>query len=99
MFSVWFQRFEYAVGHWFQKASEHILGCVLCSPGCFSLVRVKFLMQDNVMALYKSLAKTARHKLMYDQGEDRWLCTLMLLSGGRIEFEGMVRQSNCLSRL
>ena len=24
---------------------------------------------------------------MYDQGEDRWLCTLMLLSGGRIEFE------------
>ena len=84
---VWFQRFEYAVGHWFQKASEHVLGCVLCSPGCFSLVRVSFLMQDNVMALYKSLATNARNKLMYDQGEDRWLCTLMLLSGGRIEFE------------
>ena len=31
---VWFQRFEYAVGHWFQKAAEHVLGCVLCSPGC-----------------------------------------------------------------
>ena len=27
-------------------------------------------------------------KLQYDQGEDRWLCTLMLMAGGRIEFEG-----------
>ena len=54
---VWFQRFEYAVGHWFQKAAEHVLGCVLCSPGCFSLVRVSHLMEDNVMSMYKSLAK------------------------------------------
>ena len=59
---VWFQRFEYAVSHWFQKAAEHILGCVLCSPGCFSLVRVSHLMHDNVMAMYKSLAKDARTK-------------------------------------
>ena len=84
---VWFQRFEYAVGHWFQKASEHVLGCVLCSPGCFSLVRVSYLMNDNVMAMYRSHAYDALTKLMYDQGEDRWLCTLVLLSGGRIEFE------------
>ena len=84
---VWFQRFEYAVGHWFQKASEHVLGCVLCSPGCFSLVRVSFLMNDNVMAMYRSFAYNAITKLMMDQGEDRWLCTLVLLSGGRIEFE------------
>ena len=84
---VWFQRFEYAVGHWFQKAAEHILGCVLCSPGCFSLVRVSNLMKDNVMATYKGIATDAMTKLMYDQGEDRWLCTLILLSGGRIEYE------------
>ena len=84
---VWFQRFEYAVGHWFQKAAEHILGCVLCSPGCFSLLRVSNLMKDNVMATYKGIATDAMTKLMYDQGEDRWLCTLILLSGGRIEFE------------
>ena len=64
---VWFQRFEYAVGHWFQKAAEHILGCVLCSPGCFSLVRVSHLMHDNVMAMYKSLAKTPLQKLQYAQ--------------------------------
>ena len=84
---VWFQKFEYAVGHWLQKTTEHVLGCVLCSPGCFSIIRVKYLTLDNVMALYKSIAETPMQKLMYDQGEDRWLCTRILLAGGRIEFE------------
>ena len=27
---VWYQLFEYAIGHWLQKATEHMLGCVLC---------------------------------------------------------------------
>ena len=84
---VMFQRFEYAVGHWFGKSAEHVLGCVLCSPGCFSLIRVSNLMKNNVMAQYRDQAKCPREKLMYDQGEDRWLCTLLLLTGGRIEFE------------
>ena len=39
------------------------------------------------MAMYKSIANTPLQKLQYDQGEDRWLCTLMLTAGGRIEFE------------
>ena len=85
---VAYQNFEYAVGHWLQKTAEHVLGCVLCSPGCFSLMRVSYLNEVNVMAMYKSLARTPMQKLQYDQGEDRWLCTLMLMSGGRIEFEG-----------
>ena len=25
-----YQKFEYAIGHWLQKATEHVLGCVLC---------------------------------------------------------------------
>ena len=29
-FMVWYQKFEYAVGHWLQKATEHVMGCVLC---------------------------------------------------------------------
>uniref|UniRef100_T1GKX2 chitin synthase n=1 Tax=Megaselia scalaris TaxID=36166 RepID=T1GKX2_MEGSC len=41
---VWYQMFEYAIGHWLQKATEHMIGCVLCSPGCFSLFRGKGLM-------------------------------------------------------
>lgn len=36
---MWYQMFEYAIGHWLQKATEHMIGCVLCSPGCFSLFR------------------------------------------------------------
>ena len=84
---VGYQRFEYAVGHWLQKTAEHVLGCVLCSPGCFSLMRISNLASANVMAMYKSLAKTPLQKLQFDQGEDRWLCTLLLTSGGRIEFE------------
>ena len=91
---VWYQRFEYAVGHWLQKATEHVLGCVLCSPGCFSMMRMSFLAKDNVMAKYRSIAHTPMQKLMYDQGEDRWLCTLILLAGGRIEFEAA---AHCLT--
>ena len=25
---VWYQLFEYVIGHWLQKATEHVLGCV-----------------------------------------------------------------------
>ena len=65
---VWFQKFEYAIAHWFQKATEHVLGCVLCSPGCFSLFRGSALMDDNVMRKYTILPSEAQHHLMYDQG-------------------------------
>ena len=74
----WYQKFEYAIGHWLQKATEHILGCVLCSPGCFSLFRGKALMDDNVMRKYTTVSTQPRHYVQFDQGEDRWLCTLLL---------------------
>ncbi|XP_061083938.1 chitin synthase chs-2-like [Conger conger] len=83
---VWYQKFEYAVGHWLQKASEHVFGCVLCSPGCFSLFRAAALMDDNVMKKYATTASEAGQYLQYDQGEDRWLCTLLLQRGWRIEY-------------
>lgn len=34
-----YQKFEYAAGHWLQKTAEDVIGTVLCSPGCFTLVR------------------------------------------------------------
>ncbi|KAK3089453.1 hypothetical protein FSP39_003735 [Pinctada imbricata] len=83
---VWYQRFEYAIGHWLQKSAEHVFGCVLCSPGCFSMFRMKALMDDNVMRTYASLPTEPKHFLQYDQGEDRWLCTLLLQQGYRIEY-------------
>ena len=73
-------------GHWLQKATEHMIGCVLCSPGCFSLFRAEALMSPNVMKRYTTEPKEARHYVQYDQGEDRWLCTLMLQQGWRVEY-------------
>ena len=73
---VWYQRFEYAIGHWLQKAAEHILGCVLCAPGCFSLFRGAAIMDDNVMRTYSVEATEARHYLQYDQGNTFVLSTL-----------------------
>ncbi|XP_060530267.1 chitin synthase chs-2-like [Cylas formicarius] len=83
---AWYQIFEYAVGHWMQKATEHVIGCVLCSPGCFSLFRASALMDHNVMARYTTKSEEARHYVQYDQGEDRWLCTLLLQRGYRVEY-------------
>ncbi|GAB6025457.1 hypothetical protein CHUAL_011200 [Chamberlinius hualienensis] len=83
---VWYQKFEYAIGHWLQKATEHMIGCVLCSPGCFSLFRARALMDDNVMKKYTTKPSEARHYVQYDQGEDRWLCTLLLQRGYRVEY-------------
>ncbi|EEC06403.1 chitin synthase, putative [Ixodes scapularis] len=83
---VWFQKFEYAMGHWLQKATEHMIGCVLCSPGCFSLFRAKALMDDNVIGKYKTRSDVARHIVQCDQGEDRWLCTLLLQRGYRVAY-------------
>ncbi|XP_038158757.1 chitin synthase chs-2-like isoform X1 [Cyprinodon tularosa] len=84
--AVWFQKFEYAVSHWLQKTAEHVYGCVLCSPGCFSLYRAEALMDDNVMKTYATKSTEPSHYIQYDQGEDRWLCTLLLKQGWRVEY-------------
>ncbi|XP_043255985.1 chitin synthase chs-2-like [Colletes gigas] len=83
---VWFQKFEYALGHWLQKSTEHVIGSVLCSPGCFSLFRAKALMQHNIIAKYATTPTEPRHYIQYDQGEDRWLCTLLLQIGCKIQY-------------
>ncbi|XP_077569686.1 chitin synthase 1 [Stigmatopora nigra] len=83
---VWYQKFEYAVGHWLQKTAEHVFGSVLCSPGCFSLFRASALMDDNVLKRYTTTATRAAEYVQYDQGEDRWLCTLLLQQGWRVEY-------------
>ena len=35
---------------------------------------------------YTTIAKQAREHLQFDQGEDRWLCTLLLQRGWRVEY-------------
>ncbi|XP_046583926.1 chitin synthase chs-2-like [Haliotis rubra] len=83
---VWYQKFEYAIGHWLQKSTEQVLGCVLCIPGCFSLLRASALMDDNIMRTYTTLPTKPGHFLQYDQGEDRWLSTLLLKQGYRLDY-------------
>ena len=80
----WYQLFDYAIGHWFQKPAEHILGCVLCSPGCFSVFRCSALRE--VLEEYSTEVSNATEFLMKDMGEDRWLCTLLIKKGWRLEY-------------
>lgn len=63
---VWYQKFEYAISHWLQKATEHVTGCVLCSPGCFSLFRGSAI--SMVLDEYSKPPTEPRHHLQYDQG-------------------------------
>ena len=68
---VWYQKFEYALGHWMQKATEHVFGSVLCSPGCFSLFRANALMDNNVMHTYTREPRNASEIVQYDQGKNQ----------------------------
>lgn len=82
----WFQKFEYAFGHWFLKSSEHVFGAVLCSPGCFSLLRGRAVMDDNVLKSLTKVPSRPEDYILHNQGEDRWLCVLLLQQGWRVEF-------------
>ena len=88
---VWYQIFEYAFGHWFQKSAEHVLGCVLCCPGCFSVFRVSAI--ADVLDTYQSSVTTASEFLTKDMGEDRWLCTLLIEKGWRLEYAALSQNS------
>ncbi|BFZ23575.1 hypothetical protein BsWGS_26614 [Bradybaena similaris] len=93
---VWYQIFEYAIGHWFQKATEHVLGSVMCAPGCFSVYRCRAL--RDILPKYCKKVESSLDFLTKDMGEDRWLCTLMVQSGWRIEYCAASENStNCPS--
>ena len=80
----WYQVFEYAIGHWFLKVAEHILGTVLCCPGCFSVFRCSAL--RSVLDTYSTEVTSASEFLTKDMGEDRWLCTLLVENGWKLEY-------------
>ena len=90
-----YQKFEYAIGHWLQKSTEDVLGNVLCSPGCFSLIRLNALLESHIKHMppalysYSEITTKPMHYLQHDQGEDRWLCTLLIERGWRIEYSAV----------
>ncbi|XP_068739006.1 uncharacterized protein [Montipora capricornis] len=81
---VWYQIYDYAIGHWFQKVSNHMLGSVLCCPGCFSLYRCQAV--RDVLPIYATGVDHAFDFLTKDMGEDRWMCTLMIQRGWRLTY-------------
>ena len=58
------------------QAAEHVLGSVLCAPGCFSVYRCSAL--KDIVPTYATTVERAFDFLIKDMGEDRWLCTLMV---------------------
>ena len=58
------------------QAAEHVLGSVLCAPGCFSVYRCGAL--ADVLPKYAKRVESAFDFLTKDMGEDRWLCTLLV---------------------
>ncbi|XP_071050759.1 chitin synthase chs-2-like [Onthophagus taurus] len=80
----WYQKFEYAISHWMYKASENVVGCVLCCPGCFTIFRA-----TAVMSIIKKLttkSTKAVHFIKFDHGEDRWISTLLVLCGFKVGY-------------
>ncbi|KAK3584472.1 hypothetical protein CHS0354_005275 [Potamilus streckersoni] len=43
-------------------------------------------MEDNVMRKYTIQPTEAMHHFIFDQGEDRWLCIVLLQQGYRIDY-------------
>ncbi|XP_035669150.1 chitin synthase chs-2-like [Branchiostoma floridae] len=91
---VWYQMFDYAIGHWLQKVANHVLGSVLCSPGCFSVYRVEAI--ADVLEEYRSDVEEASDFLTKDMGEDRWFTTLLVKAGWKINYcAGAVDSTHC----
>eukprot|EP00111_Clytia_hemisphaerica_P002554 TCONS_00007279-protein len=81
---AWYQMFDYAIDSWLLKVAEHVMGSVLCSPGCFSIYRCRAI--EDVLPEYASSVGSAIEFLRKDMGEDRWLCTLMMERGWRLDY-------------
>eukprot|EP00058_Branchiostoma_floridae_P006973 XP_002592461.1 hypothetical protein BRAFLDRAFT_68947 [Branchiostoma floridae] len=88
---AWYQIFDYAIGHWLNKAANNVLGTVLCCPGCFSVYRAKAV-RDG-LAEYSTHVTKANEFLVKDMGEDRWFCTLLVESGWKLEYSAVSEDS------
>jgi len=64
---VWYQIFDYAIGHWLLKVAEHVMGSVLCSPGCFSVYRCRAI--RDILPQYASSVECAVDFLTKDMGK------------------------------
>ncbi|XP_060086210.1 uncharacterized protein LOC132565583 [Ylistrum balloti] len=81
---LWLQMFEFAKDFWMIKSSQNVIGSVMCCPGCFSLFRFEAL--SDIFSTYSSPTETVMDVFTKDNGEDRWMCTLMMLKGWKLRY-------------
>ncbi|OWF55491.1 Chitin synthase 2 [Mizuhopecten yessoensis] len=81
---LWLQVFEFAKDFWMIKSSQNVIGSVMCCPGCFSLFRFEAL--SDIFSTYSSPTETVMDVFTKDNGEDRWMCTLMMLKGWKLRY-------------
>lgn len=68
---VWYQKFEYAIYHWFHKATENMIGCVTYRPGCISLFRMSSSKIENILKKYTAAKTDGKDYVQYDQGKKK----------------------------
>ncbi|KAL8586378.1 hypothetical protein ACOMHN_022993 [Nucella lapillus] len=88
---VWYQIFEYAKDFWMIKSAQNVIGSVMCCPGCFSLYRAQAI--EDVVHHYSQPTTRAGHVFTKDTGEDRWMCTLMMLRGWKLHYSSQAVNS------
>ncbi|XP_013417859.1 uncharacterized protein LOC106178970 [Lingula anatina] len=88
---VWYQKFEYAKDFWMIKSSQNVIGSVMCCPGCFSLYRASAV--RDVIPHYAGPTEQPFDVFIKDTGEDRWMCTLMMLRGWKLEYNAFCDNS------
>lgn len=81
---VWLQNFEYARDFLMGKSAQNIIGSVMCCPGCFSLYRFEAL--NDCIETYCMPTSSMSDVFTKDNGEDRWICTLMMKSGWTLRY-------------
>ncbi|CAC5388361.1 CHS1 [Mytilus coruscus] len=88
---VWLQMLEYAKDLWINKSAQNIIGSVMCCPGCFSMYKLEAV--RDVVAGYSAPVGNMEDVFTKDNGEDRWMCTLMMLKGWKLIYSSTARNT------
>ncbi|CAC5389821.1 CHS1 [Mytilus coruscus] len=88
---VWLQMFDYAKDFWTIKSSQNIIGSVMCCPGCFSMYKLNAVRE--VVDEYSGPVEKMEDVFTKDSGEDRWMCTLLMLKGWKLRYSSDARNT------
>lgn len=78
---VWYQKFEYSMRYWLDRATEHMLGSLLRIRSGFTMYRAAALMDDNVVKKFAMIPENSKEFIQFRLGNDQWLASLLLKQG------------------